>query len=135
MCRGGSQPWIRPGQYVVAVRIRDWGARPSDLYDERIVHIYARLGADMLDPPFPVRSQIIVSQTVRFHINDLLELGLERHPLGRLDYALEDAELDALPVIETGFRYLAQSLLASGRRDGDIVAHQDQHGYLQKKGG
>jgi len=46
------------------------------LEDERSVQILRGSGADMLDATLPVCAKVVVAQTIRFPINDLLETSL-----------------------------------------------------------
>jgi hypothetical protein len=102
-------------------------------HDERLVNIKARLGANVFDSMFPVRTEVVIPEAILFDINDMLKLGFQSHPLSRSDDALEDAVLDSLAVIQAGLRNLPQAPLPACSNNGDIVAHENQHVITSKK--
>lgn len=89
----------------------------------------------MLNTLFPIRTKVIIPQAVDLGVDDLLELVFKEHPLRRFYETFEHAELNSLPEIDAGLRNLPESSLPARRGYGDVIAHEDEHGYLQKKGG
>src|SRR5690606_21776807 len=81
--------------------------------DQRPSQISGRLGAHMFDAPSPIRAKIIIAKAVPLRINDSLQRGLQRHPLGGLDLNLKDGELHALAIIATGLGDPAQTTSAA----------------------
>jgi hypothetical protein len=81
----------------------------------------------MLDPVMPVAPEMVKSQRVRLRIDQAEKPVLHRRELGRIDFAFKHRILDPLAIIETGFRDVAQTSPALGRKRGDIVGNEKVH--------
>ena len=103
-----------------------WGSRGS-LEDEWAFDVVVIVFAVVLDLLLPVFSKMVDSDAVGFRVDDGKQLSSELHELGMIHLALEDGVLDALAVVEAGFRDLAEPLLPGFGDGGDIVGEQDIH--------
>jgi hypothetical protein len=63
----------------------------------------------MLDFPLPVRSEIIISQTVVLRIYHTLQTGLQFGPLGKIDLNLEYRVLNSLTEVPASLGHRAQA--------------------------
>ena len=104
-----------------------WGSRGSSK-DERAFDVVVIVLAMVLNLLLPVFSKVINADTVGFCVDDGKEFPPELDKLRVIHLALEDGILDALAVVEAGFRYLAQALLAGFGDGGDVVGEEDVHG-------
>ena len=71
------------------------------LNDQRAVHVESLFSTNVLDPSFPLSSEVIIAQAVMGWIDDRLQLSSEHHPLGRIHFALENGILHALSEVLT----------------------------------
>jgi hypothetical protein len=103
-----------------------WGSRGS-LEDERTFDVVVIVFAVMLDLLLPIFPKMVDADTVRFLVDNGKEFPPELDELCVIHLALEDGVLDALAVVEAGFRDLAQSFLAGFGDGGDVVGEEDIH--------
>jgi hypothetical protein len=103
-----------------------WGSRGNS-EDERGVDVVVIVLAMVLDLLLPIFSKVIDSNAIGFRVDDGKQLSSELHKLRVIHLALEDGVLDALAVVEAGFRDLAQPFLAGFGDGGNVVGEEDVH--------
>ena len=69
--------------------------------------IEARFGPDVLNPVTPFIAKVVEAQTIRFGVDQLLELGPQKFHTGRIDHTLEHRVLNPLSEILAPFGYFA----------------------------
>jgi hypothetical protein len=107
-----------------------WGSRGGS-EDERSVDVVVIVFTVVLDLLLPVFSKMVDSDAVGFRVDDGKQLSSELHELGMIHFALEDGVLDALAVVEAGFRNLAEPLLSGFGDGGNVVGEEDVHWGFQ----
>ena len=111
-----------------------WGLGVRASEDE-LGEVEGGFGAVVLDAAFPVGAEKVEAEGVGGGVDLGEEFGAEGGPLGGVDLAFEDGELDALAVVGAVFGDVAESAAARGGVGGDVVGDEDEHGYLQMRGG
>jgi hypothetical protein len=104
-----------------------WGLRGSSK-DERAFDVVVIVLAVVLNLLLPVFSKVINADTVSFCVDNGKEFPPELDKLRVIHLALEDGVLDALAVVEAGFRDLAEAFLSGFGYGGDVVGEEDVHG-------
>ena len=82
-----------------------------------------------------LRCQSARAYTVLFLTYNIKESCLQDFPSSRIHIALEHRILDADAKILADFSRFLETFPARAGQGGNIVAHQYQHGYLQRKAG
>ncbi len=115
MCASGPRGgFSRDGLYVFS-------------QDEWALRIVGRLGADVLDPPFPFRTEEVESEAVMVWVGFGDQACAEGHPLGGIHQALEDGVLHPLAAIFAQAGHPAQAAFSFLIAGAHVIADQDQH--------
>ena len=97
------------------------------LEDERSVDVVVIVLAVVLDLLLPIFSKMVDADTIGFRVDDGKEFSAELDKLRMIHLALEDGVLDALAVVEAGFRNLAEPFLSGFGDGGNVVGEEDIH--------
>ena len=96
--------------------------------DQRAAEINGRLGADMLDPPAPIRPEKVITKAVVLGRNQAFEPGSQACPLCWIDLNLEYRVLHPLAVVAAGLGDPPQPRGPARFGGTDIVGHENHHG-------
>jgi hypothetical protein len=99
------------------------------LEDERAFDVVVIVLAVVLNLLLPVFSKMVDANTVGFLIDDGKEFPPKLNELRVIHLALEDGILNALAVVEAGFRNLAEAFLSGFCDGGNVVGEEDIHGF------
>ena len=103
--------------------------------EEEVGEVEGGFGAVVFDAALPVGAEEVEAEGVGGGVDFGEEFSAEGGPLGGVDFTFENGELDALAVVGTVFGDAAESVSAGFGIGGDIVGDENEHGYLQMKGG
>ena len=96
--------------------------------DQRAIGIDGGFGSMMFDATAPVGTEEIEAEGIRLGFVEIEQPGFHFDPSGWVDFTFEDAVLDALAVVETGFGDAIEAAFAGIGGGGDVVGNEDQHG-------
>ena len=82
-----------------------WGSRGS-LEDERAFDVVVIVFAVVLNLLLPIFSKMVDSDAVGFCVDDGKQFSAKLHELGMIHFTFENGVLNALAVVEAGFRNL-----------------------------
>lgn len=91
------------------------------------MEIDGRFRSDMVDPPLPVRSQIIIAQAIKGGIDDGFQPGFQGDPARRIDLDLENRVLNALAIILAGLGDLSQPAPPARLHRVHVIGHKNHH--------
>lgn len=95
--------------------------------DQRAIRIIAGFRAMVFDAVLPMRAEMVKAEAIVLGIDEGEKPVAASGPLSRIDFELEDGELDTLAVIEAGASQTSQSSSAAWRGCCDIVGDKHIH--------
>jgi hypothetical protein len=104
-----------------------WGSRGNS-EDKWVFDVIVIVLAVVLNLLLPVFSKMVDADTVGVRVDDGKEFPPELDKLRVIHLALEDGILDALAVVEAGFRDLTKAFLSGFGDGGNVVGEEDIHG-------
>ena len=112
-----------------AGRRRVLGVRASE---DELGEVEGGLCAVVFDATSPVGAKEVEAEGVGGGVDRGEEAGAEGGPLGGVELAFEEGELDALAVVGAVFGDVAEAAAAGGGGGGDVVGDEDEHGVTSR---
>lgn len=103
--------------------------------EEEVGEVEGGFCAVVFDAALPVGAEEVEAEGVGGGVDFGEEFGAEGGPLGGVDFAFEDGELDALAVVGAVFGDASESVSAGFGVGGDVVGDEDEHGLSPDEGG
>lgn len=104
--------------------------RVGRLDDQWSFHIQRWFRSEVFYSILPIRAEVVKSKAVERRVHFLAKPDFAFGPLRRIDQQFKHRILDALSIVQAGFRDSAQALAPLCGRGSDIVGYEYVHGWL-----